>query len=132
MMRSFPANGSRPFLVSVTNGASGSIGCICSGLTACLGHLTIEMENSREQQRQSHLLVKCFMAEGNRSPVFLLTLAAESAAPAMAGCAEAFNALNHPRFDAPNTNPSSPNFGRVTPAQLNNARQIELGGRPTF
>ena len=45
---------------------------------------------------------------------------------------DAFNALNHPRFDAPNTNPSSPNFGRVTPAQLNNARQIELGGRLTF
>jgi hypothetical protein len=32
------------------------------------------------------------MAEAARSPGFLLTLAAESAAPAMAGCAEAFNA----------------------------------------
>ncbi|HEX9508250.1 MAG TPA: hypothetical protein VF947_07565, partial [Myxococcales bacterium] len=32
------------------------------------------------------------MAEVNRSPAFLLTLAAEGAAPAMAGCAEAFNA----------------------------------------
>lgn len=30
------------------------------------------------------------MAEGTRSPAFLLTMAAESAAPAMAGCAEAF------------------------------------------
>jgi hypothetical protein len=32
------------------------------------------------------------MAEGNRSPGFLLTLAVESAAPIMAGCAEAFTA----------------------------------------
>ena len=32
------------------------------------------------------------MAEVNRSPAFLLTLAAEGAAPVMAGCAEAFNA----------------------------------------
>jgi hypothetical protein len=45
---------------------------------------------------------------------------------------DAFNAFNHPRFGAPSTNPGSPNFGHVTPAQLNNAREIELGGRLTF
>ena len=45
---------------------------------------------------------------------------------------DAFNVFNHPRFDAPNTNPGSPNFGRVTAAQVNNARLIELGARLTF
>ena len=45
---------------------------------------------------------------------------------------DAFNVFNHPRFDAPNTNPGSSNFGRVTAAQVNNARLIELGGRLTF
>ncbi|PYU56460.1 MAG: hypothetical protein DMG55_23910 [Acidobacteria bacterium] len=45
---------------------------------------------------------------------------------------DAFNVFNHPRFDAPNTNPGSSNFGRVTAAQVNNARLIELGSRLTF
>ena len=45
---------------------------------------------------------------------------------------DAFNVFNHPRFDAPNTNPGSANFGRVTAAQVNNARLIELGARLTF
>jgi carboxypeptidase family protein len=45
---------------------------------------------------------------------------------------DAFNVFNHPRFDSPNTNPGSPSFGRVTAAQVNNARLIELGARLTF
>jgi hypothetical protein len=45
---------------------------------------------------------------------------------------DAFNVFNHPRFDAPNTDPGSSNFGRVTAAQVNNARLIELGARLTF
>ena len=45
---------------------------------------------------------------------------------------DAFNVFNHPRFDAPNTDPGSSNFGRVTPAQVNNARLIELGARLKF
>jgi WD40 repeat protein len=43
------------------------------------------------------------MSEAQRSPVFLLTLAAESAVPAMAGCAEAFNAAGKaPTLDKAN------------------------------
>ncbi len=45
---------------------------------------------------------------------------------------DAFNVCNHPRFDVPNTDPGSSNFGRVTAAQMNNARLIELGARLTF
>jgi WD40 repeat protein len=43
------------------------------------------------------------MAEGNRSPAFLLNLAAESAAAVMAGCAQAFNAAGKaPTLDKAN------------------------------
>jgi hypothetical protein len=45
---------------------------------------------------------------------------------------EAFNAFNHPRFGAPNTNPASSNFGRVDPVQLNNARQIQMALKVSF
>ncbi|HZY63528.1 MAG TPA: TonB-dependent receptor [Edaphobacter sp.] len=45
---------------------------------------------------------------------------------------DAFNALNHPRFGAPNTNPGASNFGVVTRAQVNQARTIELGGKFYF
>jgi len=45
---------------------------------------------------------------------------------------EAFNAFNHPRFGAPNTNPTSANFGRVDPTQLNNARQIQMALKLSF
>lgn len=45
---------------------------------------------------------------------------------------DAFNALNHPRFGAPNTNPTSSNFGAVTLQQVNQARTIELGGKLYF
>jgi hypothetical protein len=43
-----------------------------------------------------------------------------------------FNALNHPRFGAPDTNPSDSTFGRVTASQQNQARSVELGGRLSF
>ena len=45
---------------------------------------------------------------------------------------DAFNVFNHPRFDVPHTDPGCSNFGRVTAAQMNNARLIELGARLTF
>jgi hypothetical protein len=53
------------------------------------------------------------MAGDNRSPVFLLTLAAESAAPAMAGCAEAFNAAGK----APILDKANEHFGPRIAAQ---------------
>ncbi|HEY2039172.1 MAG TPA: hypothetical protein VGG95_05880, partial [Edaphobacter sp.] len=45
---------------------------------------------------------------------------------------DAFNALNHPRFGGPNTNPGSSNFGAVTLQQVNQARTVELGGKFYF
>ena len=45
---------------------------------------------------------------------------------------EAFNALNHVRFPAPDTNPGSSTFGRVTLSQQNQARAIQLGARLSF
>ncbi|RPI26848.1 MAG: hypothetical protein EHM61_10450 [Acidobacteria bacterium] len=39
---------------------------------------------------------------------------------------ETFNAFNHVRFGAPNTDPTSASFGRVTPTQQNNARQVQM------
>jgi hypothetical protein len=45
---------------------------------------------------------------------------------------EAFNAMNHPRFAAPETNPGSSNFGRVQPSQQNNARAIQMGAKLMF
>ena len=45
---------------------------------------------------------------------------------------EAFNALNHPRFAAPDTNPASATFGRVQPSQQNNARAIQMGAKLMF
>lgn len=44
----------------------------------------------------------------------------------------AFNALNHPRFGGPNTNPGSSTFGSITLAQVNEARTIELAGKLYF
>jgi hypothetical protein len=40
--------------------------------------------------------------------------------------AEAFNALNHPQFNGPNTTVGSTAFGKVT-SQANNPRQVQLG-----
>lgn len=45
---------------------------------------------------------------------------------------EAFNALNHPRFAGPNTDPGSANFGRVTPSQENTARLVQLALKLNF
>ena len=45
---------------------------------------------------------------------------------------EAFNAFNHPRFDAPNTNPGSSSFGVVTPVQLNQPRTLQLALKLSF
>ncbi|MBV9082524.1 MAG: TonB-dependent receptor, partial [Acidobacteriaceae bacterium] len=45
---------------------------------------------------------------------------------------DAFNALNHPRFGAPNADPRSGDFGRITATQQNNPRQIELAGKIVF
>jgi hypothetical protein len=43
-----------------------------------------------------------------------------------------FNAFNHVRFPAPNTDPTSSNFGRVTLSEQNQARAVELGARFNF
>jgi hypothetical protein len=45
---------------------------------------------------------------------------------------DAFNAFNHPRFPAPDANPSDSNFGRVSPTQQNQPRGIELGIRVSY
>jgi hypothetical protein len=39
---------------------------------------------------------------------------------------ETFNTFNHPRFGAPNADPSSSTFGEVSPSQINNARLIQM------
>jgi hypothetical protein len=44
---------------------------------------------------------------------------------------EAFNALNHPIFDAPNLSPTNAAFGKIT-NQPNLARNIQLGARLVF
>jgi hypothetical protein len=43
-----------------------------------------------------------------------------------------FNLFNHPRFAAPDTNPGSSTFGRVTNYEQNQARAVELGARLSF
>ena len=45
---------------------------------------------------------------------------------------DAFNAFNHPRFAAPDANPSDSNFGRVSPAQQNQPRGLEFGLRVSY
>jgi hypothetical protein len=45
--------------------------------------------------------------------------------------AEFFNFTNHPVFAAPNSNISSPDFGRVTNT-LNSPRQIQVGLKLIF
>lgn len=45
---------------------------------------------------------------------------------------EAFNALNHPRFGAPNSDPASSSFGRVAPSQQNSARVIQMAAKLYF
>jgi hypothetical protein len=45
---------------------------------------------------------------------------------------DAFNAFNHPRFPAPDANPSDAGFGRVSQTQNNQPRGIELGIRVSY
>jgi len=45
---------------------------------------------------------------------------------------DAFNAFNHPRFGAPNTDPTNSQFGRISPSQQNNARLIQMGAKISF
>jgi len=45
---------------------------------------------------------------------------------------EAFNLFNHPRFDAPKTNPGLSSFGVVAPAQLNQPRTLQLALKISF
>ena len=45
--------------------------------------------------------------------------------------ADAFDALNHPNWGAPNVSPTSAAFGRIT-SQANLPRTIQLGTRLTF
>jgi hypothetical protein len=44
----------------------------------------------------------------------------------------AFNAFNHPRFGAPDTNPGDSTFGLITASQVNQARTIEMSGKFYF
>ena len=49
--------------------------------------------------------------------------------------ADAFNALNHVNYNNPNTNISSPDFGRITSASLVSGlgnRVGQIGARLTF
>lgn len=45
---------------------------------------------------------------------------------------EFFNLFNHPRFGGPNTDPGSASFGRVTPAQNNMPRVVQLALKLSF
>jgi hypothetical protein len=45
---------------------------------------------------------------------------------------EAFNAFNHPRFAAPDTNPASSTFGVVQKSQQNTPRAIQMGAKLSF
>jgi hypothetical protein len=45
---------------------------------------------------------------------------------------EFFNLFNHPRFGAPNTDPGSSSFGRVTPSQNNMPRVVQLALKLSF
>jgi hypothetical protein len=45
---------------------------------------------------------------------------------------EVFNAFNHVRFAAPDTNPGAATFGRITPNQQNQPRQVQMALKLTF
>jgi hypothetical protein len=45
---------------------------------------------------------------------------------------EVYNALNHVRFPAPNTDPTSSNFGKVNPTEENNARLVQMALKVFF
>ncbi len=44
---------------------------------------------------------------------------------------EAFNAFNRPQFSSPSTDPTSPNFGKIT-GQTNAPRYIQLALKLAF
>jgi hypothetical protein len=39
---------------------------------------------------------------------------------------EVYNAFNHVRFGAPNSDPTSASFGKVDPTEQNNARLVQM------
>jgi len=45
---------------------------------------------------------------------------------------EAFNVFNHVRFPAPDTNPGNATFGRVTPTEENQPRQVQMALKLSF
>jgi len=45
---------------------------------------------------------------------------------------EAYNVFNHVRFGAPNADPTSSNFGKVNPTELNNARLVQMALKLSF
>jgi hypothetical protein len=45
---------------------------------------------------------------------------------------ESFNAFNHPRFGGPDASPGSNRFGKITPAQQNLARVVQLALKVSF
>jgi hypothetical protein len=45
---------------------------------------------------------------------------------------EAFNLFNHVRFPAPDTNPGGATFGRITPNQQNQPRQVQMALKLSF
>jgi hypothetical protein len=45
---------------------------------------------------------------------------------------QAFNLFNHPRFGAPNTDPSNSQFGVVAPAQQNEPRVLQFALKVSF
>ncbi len=45
---------------------------------------------------------------------------------------EVYNAFNHPRFPAPNTNPAAATFGVVNPVEENQARSVQMALKVNF
>lgn len=45
---------------------------------------------------------------------------------------EVFNAFNYVRFGAPNADPTSSGFGKITPTQQNSPRQVQMGLKINF
>jgi hypothetical protein len=45
---------------------------------------------------------------------------------------ESFNTFNHPRFAAPNSDPTSSSFGIVAPSQQNAPRTVQMALKLSF